>query len=913
MNSLQAAIAASVVSVVFLWSCAKCGFADGVQNHERRAPSWSHIPWRSFHGATGLLGTDVLWGFGALEVWDTTGEVEANLDFHPEGRIVKAGSADDLFGVRFIWPKNVEAGFAYRWSLGFESEEELPDTMSINGNVVWRRSQYAGRSWPHLAGHDWKDTALLVAEYIPNSDEEPVVVVAKRGGAMRFAPPIIVHRRALEPGEAAPDYKHFDLPGDVRIYKRPADETAHLLEEFALTADTAPLEPLEGPLHGPVIWISDLFSAKPVYADWSYTGDDLSSPTAIAAMRKLTRYYTAAGMRGASLPFVGFIQRDELSREGLDALAQAGASRFWAHATTVPEEHGSAWMKGFREHNIAYLNKFAEAHPDAELWVGFYEVDQRQMGWLTFPEYERYGSAGTYERNLFLWRKNSEDREEFLTAAGVLGRARTFFQASGAACPMDYFYRAGADVAFCKNIMRQNVQIVVANGRGAGRAMKKSYGFDMDLWHSQYWTSWHPEELRDILMTYFFGGMEQHFYEMLLFTRELEPSVLGAAVLKTYRLMQEHPLLGESIVPIGVLRGPRETWQHCYARTTGWWWSATNNPPRDENWDYDLLNVFFDEFGLHWRTDMKHLCTGTPYGPVDFVPADAPLDHLRTFKLLVFMGPGGLTERALANLAAYVEAGGTLITTVHQLEILAVGRPGTVPAEMFGCTVGPIRTIELRERTNIDRAFSQRKLGDGWFEFRCIRDGDAAAMSALREELAATAPPSVEYYELSGSAGEVLERLPNGEPMLVRLHVGKGTVYLWSTKRMLDGGWDIAEPLLRREAAEAAALGIHGDPSWLEYGFRRVPGGVVIYFLHHGQAGYPSGKGADRGPWRGTVELKPRILGLSADNLTFWHVERDYSLSQAHAERDPRGFRLALEVDRWQEILVNEGATPAWP
>ena len=186
-----------------------------------------------------------------------------------------------------------------------------------------------------------------------------------------------------------------------------------------------------------------------------------------------------------------------------------------------------------------------------------------------------------------------------MRSLGPPDKLKSIYQVSGGAMSMDYIYRGGADIGVCKDICRQNVQVVVANGRGAGRAFAKPYAFDMDLWHSQYWMSYAPSEIKDILLSYFFGGADYQFYEMMPMTPYQKPNALGATVLKTCRFMQDHPKLGKSVVPIGVLRGPCETWRSLYARTTGWGWSISpSEAEKQKNRDYDLLSIFFDKFGI---------------------------------------------------------------------------------------------------------------------------------------------------------------------------------------------------------------------------------------------------------------------------------------------------------------------------
>ena len=159
------------------------------------------------------------------------------------------------------------------------------------------------------------------------------------------------------------------------------------------------------------------------------------------------------------------------------------------------------------------------------------------------------------------------------------------------------------------------------------------------------------------------------------------------------------------------------------------------------------------------------------------------------------------------------------------MRTVARDRQDSTPDQLFGCRIGKPSVLELREHTNLLRAYDEKRLGDGYFEFQSLRDGETAAKADLQNAMQNAPQSQVEYYPVSSANGKVMARLPNGAPMLIRLKIGKGTVYLCSTKQLLSCGWDVVEPVIRGEAEDAAALSIKGNPSWLEYSIRKVQGG----------------------------------------------------------------------------------------
>ena len=75
----------------------------------------------------------------------------------------------------------------------------------------------------------------------------------------------------------------------------------------------------------------------------------------------------------------------------------------------------------------------------------------------------------------------------------------------------------------------------------------------------------------------------------------------------------------------------------------------------DELRGYDLLDVFFPNYGDAYTAHITRLLTGTPYGPVDFVQLErATAEHLRTFGVLAVLGKAAVrlaTEDKLSEAA----------------------------------------------------------------------------------------------------------------------------------------------------------------------------------------------------------------------------------------------------------------------
>ena len=341
--------------------------------------------------------------------------------------------------------------------------------------------------------------------------------------------------------------------------------------------------------------------------------------------------------------------------------------------------------------------------------------------------------------------------------------------------------------------------------RARRRRYGKSYGYDFDSWDRNYWGSYAPEEIRQGLRVYFHAGGRYLMNEIACWNRDVDALTgWGTAWLDAVRFMRLHPQLGQQQVRIAVLRalgddwnrvaGPSAAWEatawlprvtmfHQFQRpNVPWLWNAAKHaagePPNlravltEQTYlaDYDLLDLVFARFGHASRTDPNRLCTGTPFGPVDFIPWDTPLERLKGYQVILFLGRGvGIDGSTLANLTAYVRGGGCLALAAGQL------------------------------RGEDDRFLAGDFLGDKLAATRLIEGTPQTAI---------TPPPQ----------SHILATLPgDNAPSLVRFPAARGQVLLASGEWLTAIGQQPLRKAIEELLAPARWLTFEPQSTWLEY------------------------------------------------------------------------------------------------
>ena len=309
-----------------------------------------------------------------------------------------------------------------------------------------------------------------------------------------------------------------------------------------------------------------------------------------------------------------------------------------------------------------------------------------------------------------------EERAANFEVVGHCGRAA--FQNA-------YAVHCGVDMVVSKNIHRQNLNIVTANARGAANAYNAKYGYCFDMWNRNIWLNMPPETVENLLKVYYHAGAASMMNELPVYNLEEKRWTGYAPVwLDFVRYAKTHPQRGISQSRIAVMRAMGDDWNRVASPSSGWesvrlipWLfcydhlfgalkkegttlsllqkldqyiisqSSKADPemsplqyfnekqkeiPDDLFWyhDFNLLNLFFKDFGNYYTTRMDKLVTGTPYGPVDFIPWDTPLEKMKNYDAIIYMGRGlgiGSTRQEIDKLEKYVNSGGRLVMAKGQL------------------------------------------------------------------------------------------------------------------------------------------------------------------------------------------------------------------------------------------------------
>src|SRR5690606_20795078 len=139
-----------------------------------------------------------------------------------------------------------------------------------------------------------------------------------------------------------------------------------------------------------------------------------------------------------------------------------------------------------------------------------------------------------------------------------------------------------------------------------------------------------------------------------------------AAQRRMLRFMQTHPRRGSIRTPLAVLLG-----RHCgfdgWNRERVWCSLRPEFAFADPERSFDLLRVLFPRY---WPQGISRAnCplapqgwfTGTPFGPVDLLPEDAPPEVLSRYAGAIMLGWNTASVDQATRFRRYVEGGGSLL------------------------------------------------------------------------------------------------------------------------------------------------------------------------------------------------------------------------------------------------------------
>ncbi len=876
-------------------------------------------------GAPGLggdrWGVPELWWYGRAKGFSYGADVvirsEDATSFWMKGR-AQAQKDTGLFGVAIQWGRPLGTGYAYKFVLRMQPADCLPDLITVNDCVVWRKS----KGYANAAAYE------VECVYVPASPEETATLrLMRECGSQWFTlhPP---HQNSWNPRNficqrgayngPRPAYEKAFVPEGAQLHAidshlactafhdslfQPTEYERPGLPKLPYpTADVKIVERGISPIEGGKYLrtgIADVLAYLPSSSYGSEPGFELWAKAAAEAGFREILVSPVLELRNCGYP-----------------KAQPGKHQFFhwhslMRGSTPVMPSMPKWSPAERKARIAeavketcrLIQRWFELVPGGRAMMFELEVNGAYGNYGggiadaaigEIPGYESVSKGG-----IPAWRLTFEYFQELRRQCeSALGAQRDRFKIMAnldrAAFQGAYCYHSGVDIVLHKNIHRQSVNVVVANSRGAAAAYGKQFGYDFDAWDRNYWGSYPLREIGQGLLVYFHSGAGYLMDEIPVWSRrDRFLSEYGKMWLDFCRYAKTHPRLGSQKVRIAVMRAMGDEWNRVAGPSASWeageWLPKTEmaralrepsvsarwakaklaqeqgRTPKTEDtylWDYALLNLVFAKFGSPWRTNPDRLYTGTPYGPVDFIPWDTPAEKLSQYRVIIFLGNGAIDGQTTGNLKQFVEAGGNLMIAAGQLR----GADGElVTREFAGVQLGATRKSNGLPYTHLEPA----------------------------------------------GAATVSDRLANNDPMVVRTGRGKGKLFLFSGECLTY--WDDSAPTRIAQGLLETVKWIAFAPAsdWLEYSVSKKQKMWVFAIFNHGRGFSPSGNGRDYGPWKGEVALDLPALDLKPqDGIAVYRVaharEAALPFSLVPIPSSLNGMRLSFSatIAEFEEIVI---------
>ncbi len=812
------------------------------------------------------------WGGETMAILYFTGELTLFSErpmklIHNGWRFAPKGGGR-VYGAGVKWPEPLEPGYEYSFKIRFG---RFPHLIVIDGNVVWD------------CVNGWTEGDKATFTYIPTKKSDNVVwfVIDKdfqEANGIGWDDFFFVGtgwsawcwRRKFE--GKPPQYRKWHFPKTVKF-----ERSKQLIKRWEHLHHT-PAEWDRPPLKKPPWETEDIIIFDGLYIE--------------VPEGAFPEYFRLLGENGVDALWFWPGAERRFVNEAPEETAKF-LRVFCAESTVCGEWwwHDPQWRKLKRKvlgQSIRAAELLLRKFPHATFYFWMPEITGRQWQAFNNPEWAKFKTANHFAR----WRKILEinrtwrDRIIAQLDPSLRPRAKMIYQTDCAGDQMAYFYEGGADLTMNKIIHRQNANIVIASARGAARAYHKPFGLEYDPWCGVYRLSHHPDEYEHIFRVFYFAGANAIFHESVFETVKgghVVPNVCGVRYLDAVRFMRTHPKRGEQLVRIGVLRGWGCDWGMLACEATGGGWSSERKVERFE--DYNLLDVFFPEYGWYWRTRLERLCTGTPFGQVDFVPWSAPVDVLRSYELLVYLGLNGMDEAQARRLEEYVKSGGTLVMALGQWRV-----EGAEPRPLLRWDYARFLGVDiLRDDKGLPVPI----------------EGGTMTLRIGRRKLSGKFEGA---FKIAPHKCEVIGRSENGDPIVTVNKFGRGKVYFFATEFLSKVDGKIVRELLRHLAEPCKLVDFAPPSDWLEYFVWRKGKTVIVPIFNHGRIRFPSGIGKDHGAWRGKVIVNLRkILGGRAprevEAFTLDMTER-MEVEPIDVRWDGVRATVRLVVDRRVELVI---------
>ena len=243
------------------------------------------------------------------------------------------------------------------------------------------------------------------------------------------------------------------------------------------------------------------------------------------------------------------------------------------------------------------------------------------------------------------------------------------------------------DVFISKVFNAPNVELMIGLARGMVNTYNISdWGLWVDTWKE--WTKppadFTSNDIERALYEAWFYGAKYFFFEQgnffgtfnrdwpnkqIILGTDGKLTEYGKAIQRFYTFLQNEKSIGytqpDYHSPIAVMIGQ-----------SGWGgrgsdWGLWNQSAIQGDFDYQLLNIFYDGIGDNWQIGSaqvaKHI-TGLPLGMVDIISVYAPPAVMKQYEVIIGLGWCLMSDTLFRNIEDYVQDGGvflSLLTFTH--------------------------------------------------------------------------------------------------------------------------------------------------------------------------------------------------------------------------------------------------------
>lgn len=145
---------------------------------------------------------------------------------------------------------------------------------------------------------------------------------------------------------------------------------------------------------------------------------------------------------------------------------------------------------------------------------------------------------------------------------------------------------------------------------------------------------------------------------------------------KVMEFIKTHDRSGNVHTKIAILQGRNDGWSNfSFTNKNLWGQTGKQWDFNDAEQSFELLHLFYPRskfepiYRFPCEKQSQGWFTGTPYGPIDILPIEAPQKILKNYSALIFLGWNNYKQEDFQRLFTFVHNGGTLLLSRAHINV----------------------------------------------------------------------------------------------------------------------------------------------------------------------------------------------------------------------------------------------------